>query len=278
MTRSLLNRLPDILAHAAVRSSEALHALGVRPGQSTMAWAYHPTSGGNVQNLSTEGSTRLQTGHDLALLLNSLIAGPQRLSLRRQVGFLWLRAEPSEPMKGAQATPVGTLDAGDLALSQAWLSDLALRLFVARELLAPSALLVLSPVSGLGACIPLLLKTVLGCDPVMLRNPAPNGPPMLLACRLSNVAHPRTTPLSRHQVPPLAQYLRDTPVTGHTALVMRPGPGLLELQAAWSGDWLLTDPDPATVLALRKQWVPALSLDAPPPRAHSAGEPDPAWR
>ena len=78
------------------------------------------------------------------------------------MGFLWLRAAPSEPVTDATAMPAGTLAASDLALSQAWLSDLALRLFVARELLAPSALLVLTPATGLGPCIPLMLKTVLG--------------------------------------------------------------------------------------------------------------------
>ena len=82
MSRSLLNRLPDILAHAAVRASEALHALGVRPGHSTMAWSYPPVHHVAHAPRSHAGdeSTRLQTGHDLALLLNSLIISPQRPS------------------------------------------------------------------------------------------------------------------------------------------------------------------------------------------------------
>lgn len=277
MTRSLLNRLPDILAHAAVRSSEALHALGVRPGQSPMAWAYHRSDDASVQSRAAEASTRFQTGHDLALLLNSLIAGPQRPSLRRQVGFLWLRAAPSETVGDSRAAPAGTLGAHDLALSQAWLGDLALRLFVARELLAPSALLVLTPATGLGPCIPLMLKTVLGVEPVCVPNTAPDGPPTVLACRLSTTPHLRTVPLPRHQTPSLAQYLHDTPVTGRTAMVLRPGTSFQQLQPAWSGDWLLTDPDPAEIRALRSQ------LDrrawALPPRVGSRGvqEPVAAW-
>ncbi len=277
MTRSLLNRLPDILAHAAVRSSEALHALGVRPGQSPMAWAYHRSNDACVQSRSAEASTRFQTGHDLALLLNSLIAGPQRPSLRRQVGFLWLRAAPSETVGDARATPAGTLGASDLALSQAWLGNLALRLFVARELLTPSALLVLTPTTGLGTCIPLMLKTVLGVEPVCVPNTTPDGPPMVLACRLSATPNLRSAPLPRHQVPTLAQYLRDTPPTGRTAMVLRPTPGILELQSAWWGDWLLTDPEPTAIRALRSQLTQRAWEASRPHGARSVRESIASW-
>ncbi|QCB47494.1 hypothetical protein [Hydrogenophaga sp. PAMC20947] len=277
MTRSLLNRLPDILARAAVRSSEALHALGVKPGQPATDWLPFRSPSACAWSPPDGESTRLQTGHDLALLLNSLIASPQRPSLRGQVGFLWLRATPSQPLTDARGAPTGALSSGNLALGQSWLSDLALRLFVARELLAPSALLTLTPTIDLGPCIPLMLKTVLGCEPFRMTSGGPDGNPVVLACRTSSAHGQRPATLPRHQIPTLIQCLRDTPITGRTALVMRPEPGILGLQPAWWGDWLLTDPDPAAIHALRNRlnhqtW-------ASPPRLGTRGarEPAAAW-
>ena len=34
---------------------------------------------------------------------------------------------------------------------------------------------------------------------------------------------------------------------------MRPGADILNLQASWAGNWLLTDPDPSRIRALRNQ-------------------------
>jgi hypothetical protein len=277
MSRSLLNRLPYILARAAVRSSEALHALGVKPGQPAAECLPFWSRSAHDSIPPDDESTRLQTGHDLALLLNSLITSPQRPSLRGQVGFLWLRATPSQPLTDARGAPTGALSASDLALSQAWLSDLALRLFVARELLPPSALLVLTPTSGLGTCIPLMLKTVLGCDPFRVTTGDPDGNPVVLACRTASAPGLRPATLPRHQIPTLTQCLRDTPVTGRTAMVMRPGPGILDLQPAWWGDWLLTDPDPVAIRALRSR-LSHRAWDSPPSLGvRGAREPAAAW-
>ena len=277
MSRSLLNRLPDILARAAVRSSEAMHALGLRPGASTLAWSTRQADDEGALALPDDGATRLQTGHDLALLLNSFIHNPQHPSLRGQVGFLWLRAEPSQPLAQATASPAGTPPTPDIALRQACLSDLALRLFVARELLAPSALVAVTPAPDLGTCIPLMLKTVFGNDPFRVATGAHGAGPTVLACRPASTPGARPALASRLHSPSLAQCLHETPAMGRTAVVMRPGADILDLQAAWSGDWLLTDPEPDAIRTLRGQW--SQRAWARPSRFTSriAREPGTAW-
>ena len=277
MSRSLLNRLPDILGRAAVRASEAMHALGVQPGHSTLAWSTRQSTRGDPLEDQEDEPVRLQTGHDLALLLNSLIVSPQRPSLRGQVGFLWLRAEPGQPLAGATATSMGRPAISDFALSQACLSDLALRLFVARELLAPSALLALTPTTGMGPCIPLMLKTVLGSDPFRVTTGAHGAGPTVLACRKASTPGPRPALASRLHSPSLAQCLRDTPARGRTALVMRPGPGILELQSAWQGDWLLTDPAPEAIRALRGELHQLAWARPPLTGSRNVREPTAAW-
>lgn len=279
MSRSLMNRLPDILARAAVRASEAMHALGVRPGHSSMAWSTRQPT--HARACATEQpdheSVRLQTGHDLALLLNSLIISPQRPSLRGQVGFLWLRSEPSQPLAEVTAGQAGAVAASELALSQAWLGDLAMRLFVARELLAPSALLALTPVAGMGPCIPLMLKTVLDSDPSRVTTGAHGAGPTVLVCRKASTPGVRPAPVTRLHSPSLAQCLRDTQSMGRTALVMRPEAGILELQSAWQGDWLLTDPAPDTTRSLRGQLHQRAWARPPLIAERSVREPAAAW-
>ena len=251
MTRSLLTRLPDIVARSAVRASEAMHTLGVKPGPLNEACTPAPEAGAWPR--IDEEPTRLQTGHDLALLLNSLIASPQRPSLRGQVGFLWLRATPSEPLSATRDAPGGKPDLEDITLGQAWLSDLAVRLFVARELLAPSALLVLTPTTGLGNCIPLMLKAVMGCEPFRVTSANADSSPLVLACQRPASPAPRVPARAPHHIPSLAQCLSETHHNDRTAVVMRPGADILNLQASWAGDWLLTDPDPSRIRTLRSQ-------------------------
>ena len=249
MSQSLPNRLPGILARAAVRSSEALYALGVRPGQRKTPWSSPHAVDNSAWPMASELHTRLQTGHDLDLLLDNVIGGPRSPSLRGRVGVLWLRAEPSQPRVAAFEAPARTPCADDLALSQAWLSDLAVRLFVARELLAPSALVALTTPTDLGTCIPQMLKTLLGSDPQRLALNTPDGP-TILVCRMGATTGSRRALVHRQHTLSLPQCLRDTPAAGRTAMVMRPDACILDLQPAWSGTWLLTDPEPAAIGAL----------------------------
>ena len=142
-----------------------------------------------------------------------------------------------------------------------------MRLFVARELLAPSALLALTPAAGMGPCIPLMLKTVLDCDLSRVTTGVHGAGPSVFVCRKASTPGARSALVSRLHSPSLAQCLRDTQSMGRTALIMRPGPGILELQSAWQGEWLFTDPAPETTRALRGQ-LHQLAWDRPPLNAN----------
>jgi hypothetical protein len=243
MTRSLLSRLPDIFASAAVRSSETLHALGLGPGQRVLSvntavehgaaprWQFHPTS-------------------DMSALL-SLLAGQAPFApMRRQLGLLWLSTQPVQ----------GTLRSADgLDVSQkheaAQLCDFAHRLLLARELLSPTALVVVEPSDGIEEGIVLVMQTIFGERPQWTQIDASPDAPQVLMCPVSG--NDSQWPTGRYQRPRawpnLSQWLRDGPTENRMALALCPGLDLTEVWGAWRGRWVVTHPDPGACNRLRDQ-------------------------
>jgi hypothetical protein len=243
MPRSLLSRLPDIFASAAVRSSEALHALGLGPGQRaccviTVAedcaaprWRFHPSS-------------------DMSALLGLLAGQAPFPSMRQQLGLLWLSTGPAPG-----ATPDPETQQVSLRRDASLLSDFSQRLLMARELLSPSALVVVEPAAGMEECIALVMQIIFGHRPQWTKIDDSPDAPQVLMCAFS--ATDSKWPTSRHQGhrawPNLTQWLRDAPIENRTALALCPGLDLTKVWGSWGGSWVVTHPDSWAFGQLRDQ-------------------------
>ena len=240
MTRSLLSRLPDILACAAVRSSEAMHTLGLRPGQ-----CFHRL--GAVNDVSAAPKRQFHVSDDIAALLG-MLAGQQPFScMRQELGLLWLSTQPVSDGMGEQQVSAKR----DATL----LSDFSHRLLLARELLSRSALVVVECTPGLEEGVALVMQTVFGQQPHWAKlDERPHAPPVLL-CTVG--ATERTWPArcspSHGNRSSLVHWLSDAPLSGRAALALGPTLGLSEMWRAWHGRWVVTHVDPLMLAQLELQ-------------------------
>jgi hypothetical protein len=240
MTRSLLSRLPDIFACAAVRSSEAMHTLGLRPGQ-----CFHGLVAAN--DVSEASKWRFHVSGDMAALLG-MLAGQQPFScMRQELGFLWLSTQPlCEGMDAQQVSPKR-----DATL----LSDFSHRLLLARELLSPSALVAVECTPGLEEGVSLVMQTVFGQQPHWTKlDDRPHAPPVLLCTAGTTDRAWATRCGPRHgKRSSLLHWLSDAPSSGCTALALGPTLDLSDVWRAWRGRWVVTHADPLMLARLELQ-------------------------
>ena len=275
MTRSLLNRLPDIMGKAALRSAEALHALGLTPG---LDRAGRPSAPLSPARQAPEGQDRaprrqLWVQRDLPALLTLLTGTNTQPSLRHRVGFLWLSSSSGDPSREQLAPSPEHVPPEGHAL----LSDLALRLFVARELFSPRATVAITPHPGLAACTRLLMQAVLGRPAHWSRMDECPSAQTLLACTRSPQGTLQMRRPGSAAVWSLTQYLKHTATPELAALVLTPGRGAAQLLWNWPGDWVVTHPDRHALALLRQQLA---HQPASPATYWSAGNvqaPPPSW-
>ena len=267
MTRSLLNRLPDIMGKAALRSAEALHALGLAPGLDRAGRPSAPFSPARQTPASQDKAPRRQlwVQRDLPALLTLLTGTNTQPSLWHRVGFLWLSSGSGDPAR-EQVTPSPE---HVLPEGQALLSDLALRLFVARELFSPCATVAVTPHPGLASCTRLLMQAVLGSPAHWSRMDERPSAQTLLTCTRSTQGTPQTRRPGPATVWSLSQYLKRTATPELAALVLSPGRGAAHLLWNWPGDWVITHPDRHALALLRQQLARQL--------AHQPASPATLW-
>lgn len=234
MTRSLLSRLPDIFACAAVRSNEAMHALGLRPGQCVAS----------VTTASEDGaapSWRLHRASDMSALLSMLAGQAPFLPMRKRLGLLWLSTQPVQGIS-ALAGEQEAWQKRDVAL----LSDFAQRLLLARELLSPSALVVVESAAGLEEGISFVMQTIFGQRPQWMKIDERPDAPLVLMCPVG-AAHSAWSAGRRHSQinrTNLLQWMSEGPKDYLTALALSPHLDLNEVWRAWRGRWVVTHADP----------------------------------
>lgn len=258
MPPSLLNQLPDIVDRAARCARETLSALD---GRSTrvkrVPGGCSPVA---CPALDARSDARCWVGRDIPTLLDLLTGVGQQPSLKGRVGFVWLATEAKQGHGRSDGLWRHSSDlpwrAEDTPVSaQRTLSHLALRLFIARELVEPSALIAVTPVPGMGDCIALLMEAVFGRRPAWTLHETHEPRQPLLVCRNRTGCHAAIGRHRRHipGSPTLSELLAETKTEGLTALAMRAGRNVLPLLGAWEGEWIVVDPDPLAVALLRAQ-------------------------
>jgi hypothetical protein len=170
--------------------------------------------------------------------------------MRQQLGLLWLSTLPSAH---------SAFDASDAeALRKhhsALIADFAHRLLLARELLSPSALVVVECVPGLEETVSLVMQTVFGQRPQWTRVDQNPGSPSVLVCSAGiaeSVCLNLTGSRQSHRTH-LTAWLRDVPMVHRTALALGPHLDLDSVWRAWRGRWVVTHADPVVFEHLRGQ-------------------------
>ena len=243
MTRSLLNRLPDIFACAAVRSSEAMHALGLRPGQRCSV---------DIPALDPGVAPHwgLHLSGDVAALMGMLAGQAPFPRVRQRLGLLWLSMQPPPNPPGSVQAPE-SLQSHHASL----IADFAHRLLLGRELLGPSALVVVEGTPDLAEGISLVMQTIFGHKPQWKKFDGSPGAPSVLVCP-ADVAcgawlNARSARLGAGTH--LLEWLREVPTENATALALGPHLDLSEVWPAWRGGWVVTHADPVAFDRLQLQ-------------------------
>ena len=241
MTRSLLSRLPDIFAGAAVRSSEAMHALGLKPGQ-----CLHDRVA--VTESDAPPAWRFHAASDVTAVLGLLAGQSPFPRLRAQLGLLWLSSLPT--------TSLG-LDgqAASHKRDASLLSDFAHRLLLARELLGPSALVAVECTPGLEEGLSLVMQTVFGQRPIWTKVDERLGAPQVLLSPVGAADNVWSHRFGQRQGQrsSLLHWLRDAPLGCSAALALGPTLDLSEVWRAWRGRWVVTHPDAGVLAQLQQQ-------------------------
>lgn len=243
MTRPLLNRLPDIFACAAVRSSEAMHALGLRPEQRCRVDT-------PAMDFAVAPHWDLHLSGDVAALMGMLAGQAPFPRVRQQLGLLWLSTQPPMCQLGSMQAPE-SLQSRHASL----IADFAHRLLLGRELLSPSALVVVEGTPDLAEGISLVMQTVFGHKPQWKKFDGSPGAPSVLVCPAdaSCGAWPNIRNARHGAGTHLLQWLREVPTENATALALGPHLDLSEVWPAWRGGWVVTHADPAVFERLQLQ-------------------------
>lgn len=267
MTPSLLNLLPDIVRAAALRSAEALRMLGPTPATNG---TWQPTTPFSSVQQPPPGPARPPTRRmwvqrDVPAMLTLLAGQGNEPSHRHKIGFLWLSSLHRTPSDDAISgwpehprSPAHTL-----------LHDLTLRLFVARELFSPGAIIAITVHPGLEDCTRLLVQAVLGLPAIWTRCNERTAAPGVLVCTSRHEGMSAAKSRGRRVALPLTQQLRRLATPELTALMLTPGRCAAGLLQDWPGHWIVTHANPDALAQLQQQ----LALQKPPrPTAATAAK------
>lgn len=238
MKRSLLHRLPDIVALARQRARELQAPFG--------PWR-KPQEQGDEPGHRALRRVSLLCGDELSAMLGLLSGAGRDGPLAGKIPLIWLTEDPRRP-PDAHGVPLTAMQRETRRLI-----DLAVRLFLARDLLGHggglAATLRVSPERG----VEHLLDAVFGHSH-RFRIPTPTGWRTFIA------GHP--APLCNdllHKPPPAASLLGEL-----AGQLTRPGDPVLVLNAsvpntAWVAEldrrWIFVQPDALTLALLRERVV-----------------------
>lgn len=246
MERSPLYRLPDIVALARERARTLMAQHGAPP---VRASALAPEN--------DRRRVRLLSGDPLAVMLGLLQGQRHAQSLRAQVALIWMAQAdaPSSPMNALPLSP-----AQRRAVE---LLDLAVHLFVARELLARDGVLALPVAIDPERCVERTLLAVFG-HAAELRHPDPAGPEHRVYLSRASTAAPEPP----HGPALLRDLVAHHAAPGTPVLVAPADAACAPWVAALDRHWLLVQPDALRFALLREQviaWQMRHALAEEPP-------------
>lgn len=271
MNRSMLNRLPDIVALARQRARELwTHSTQTRTSHRRPAWS--------VARLAAETDAghrvSLLCGDDLSVMSGLLSGQAQDGPLAGRVSLVWL-SDCAAPPPDSLNTPTSSMQARVRRLI-----ELSTRLFLARDLLVEQGALVVTADTDPDRCAERLLGAVFGHTRAL---PPGKNPPSSARAYLAGTAVPKN--LSVGSGPTLlGDLVRACTGRDDHVLVMGAQPACAVWVASLERRWVLAQSQPLTFSVLREHII-ARQLDlaqrrltSESPREWAAGSLSPARR